>query len=94
VPVGASNRHARPLAVVMLGRRDDAPLENPLHVRQRLPALQPARLARVVRVVEALPPPHELPLETSLREAVAGGHGAGLNVHKPMIANPRRSSLD
>jgi hypothetical protein len=48
-----------------------AALKNPLHVRQCLTLFQPARLARVVRVVESLPPPHTPPVEAPLCEPEA-----------------------
>jgi len=58
-----------------------------------LPALESARLARAVRVVEPLPPPHELPLEASLSEPVTEGCGADLDVHEHRIAGGNSLAL-
>jgi hypothetical protein len=65
---------------VSLARRRLA-LESTPHVRDRLATFEPARAARVVRLVELLPPPHHLSVEVSPSQAVTRACCAGLDVH-------------
>jgi hypothetical protein len=58
-----------------------------------LPALEPARLSSVLRVIDQLPPPHELSVEAALREPVASGRSADLDVHEHRLAGGNSLAL-